>query len=196
MSPLPISVITGFLGSGKTTLLSRLLRDPAAARTAVIVNELGEVGLDHLLVEASDEEIVLLEGGCLCCKVRGDLVRTAGDLLARRARGEAEFDRIVVETTGLADPAPILQALMTDREIADALRLESVIATVDCAAGGATLDAHPESVKQAALADRIVLTKTDLADPSALAVRLRRLKMQSGPESPGPQVNYAWGCEG
>ena len=175
MSPLPISVITGFLGSGKTTLLSRLLRDPAAARTAVIVNELGEVGLDHLLVEASDEEIVLLEGGCLCCKVRGDLVRTAGDLLARRARGEAEFDRIVVETTGLADPAPILQALMTDREIADALRLESVIATVDCAAGGATLDAHPESVKQAALADRIVLTKTDLADPSALAERLRRL---------------------
>jgi G3E family GTPase len=107
--------------------------------------------------------------------VRGDLVRTAGDLLARRARGEAEFDRIVVETTGLADPAPILQALMTDREIADALRLESVIATVDCAAGGATLDAHPESVKQAALADRIVLTKTDLADPSALAERLRRL---------------------
>jgi G3E family GTPase len=141
----------------------------------VIVNEFGEVGLDHLLVEASDEEVILLEGGCLCCKVRGDLVRTAGDLLARRARGEASFDRIVVETTGLADPAPILQALMTDREIADALRLESVIATVDCAAGDATLDAHPESVKQAALADRIVLTKTDLADSSALAKRLRRL---------------------
>jgi G3E family GTPase len=172
---IPISVITGFLGSGKTTLLSRLLRDPALARTAVIVNEFGEVGLDHLLLEASDEEIVLLEGGCLCCKVRGDLVRTAGDLLARRARGEAAFDRIVVETTGLADPAPILQALMTDRDIAEALRLESVIATVDCAAGGATLDAHPESVKQAALADRIVLTKTDLADSTALAERLRRL---------------------
>jgi G3E family GTPase len=175
MSPLPVSVITGFLGSGKTTLLSRLLRDPALARTAVIVNEFGEVGLDHLLMETSDEEIVLLEGGCLCCKVRGDLVRTAGELLARRARGEACFDRIVVETTGLADPAPILQALMTDREVADALRLESVIATVDCAAGEATLDAHPESVKQAALADRIVLTKTDLADSSALAERLRRL---------------------
>jgi G3E family GTPase len=172
---IPISVITGFLGSGKTTLLSRLLRDPALARTAVIVNEFGEVGLDHLLLEASAEESVLLEGGCLCCKVRGDLVRTAGDLLARRARGEAAFDRIVVETTGLADPAPILQALMTDRDIAEALRLESVIATVDCAAGGATLDAHPESVKQAALADRIVLTKTDLADSTALAERLRRL---------------------
>jgi G3E family GTPase len=171
----PISVITGFLGSGKTTLLSHLLRDPALARTAVIVNEFGEVGLDHLLVEASEEEVVLLEGGCLCCKVRGDLVRTAGELLARRARGEAAFDRIVVETTGLADPAPILQALMTDREIADRLRLDSVIATVDCAAGGATLDAHPQSVKQAALADRIVLTKTDLADPDALAERLRRI---------------------
>ena len=177
MSALPVSVITGFLGSGKTTLLSRLLRDPALARTAVIVNEFGEVGLDHLLVESSDEEVVLLEGGCLCCKVRGDLVRTAGHLLARRARGDAAFDRIVIETTGLADPAPILQALMTDREIAEALRLESVIATVDCAAGGATLDAHPESVKQAALADRIVLTKSDLADPAAsgLAERVRRI---------------------
>jgi G3E family GTPase len=177
MSPLPVSVITGFLGSGKTTLLSRLLRDPALARTAVIVNEFGEVGLDHLLLEASDEEVVLLEGGCLCCKVRGDLVRTAGHLLERRARGAAAFDRIVVETTGLADPAPILQALMTDREIADELRVESVIATVDCAAGDVTLDAHPESVKQAALADRIVLTKADLADPAAsgLAERVRRI---------------------
>jgi G3E family GTPase len=177
MSALPVSVITGFLGSGKTTLLARLLRDPAFARTAVIVNEFGEVGLDHLLVEASDEEVILLEGGCLCCKVRGDLVRTAGHLLARHARGDAAFDRIVIETTGLADPAPILQALMTDREIAEALRLESVIATVDCAAGDATLDAHPESVKQAALADRIVLTKTDLGDPAAsgLAERLRRI---------------------
>jgi G3E family GTPase len=175
VSALPVSVITGFLGSGKTTLLARLLRDPALSRTAVIVNEFGEVGLDHLLLETSDEEIVLLQGGCLCCKVRGDLVRTAGDLLARRAGGAADFDRIVIETTGLADPAPILQALMAEREIADALRLESVIATVDCAAGGATLDAHPQSVRQAALADCIVLTKTDLADPAAsgLAERVR-----------------------
>jgi len=178
MTAVPISVITGFLGSGKTTLLARLLRDPALARTAVIVNEFGAVGLDHLLVEASDEEIVSLDSGCVCCTVRGDLVRTAGDLLARRAAGAvAAFERIVVETTGLADPAPILQALMTDPALADALRLESVIATVDAAAGAATLDAHPESVKQAALADRIVVTKTDLSDPAAsgLSERLHAL---------------------
>ena len=178
MAAVPVSVITGFLGSGKTTLLATLLRDPALARTAVIVNEFGEVGLDHLLVEASDEEIVLLEGGCVCCSVRGDLVRTAGSLLARRAAGAiAPFERIVIETTGLADPAPILQALMTDPAIADSLRLESVIATVDAAAGAATLDAHPESVKQAAIADRIVVTKTDLGDPVAngLFERLRAL---------------------
>jgi len=178
VTPVPVSVITGFLGSGKTTLLSRLLRDPALERTAVIINEFGAVGLDHLLVESSDEQILTLEGGCVCCTVRGDLVRTAGDLLARRAAGAvAPFERIVVETTGLADPAPIVHALMTDRDVADALRLESVIATVDAAAGAGTLDAHPESVKQAALADRIVLTKTDLADPATngLAARLQAL---------------------
>jgi G3E family GTPase len=178
MAAVPVSVITGFLGSGKTTLLARLLRDPALARTAVIVNEFGEVGLDHLLVEASDEEIVLLDSGCVCCSVRGDLVRTAGSLLARRAAGAiAPFERIVIETTGLADPTPILQALMTDPAIADSLVLESVIATVDAAAGAATLDAHPESVKQAAIADRIVVTKTDLSDPAVngLAERLQAL---------------------
>jgi G3E family GTPase len=177
-SALPVSVITGFLGSGKTTLLARLLRDPAFARTAVIINEFGAVGLDHLLVESSDEQILTLEGGCVCCTVRGDLIRSAGDLLARRASGAVtRFERIVIETTGLADPAPIVHALMTDRDIADALRLESVIATVDAAAGAATLDAHPESVKQAALADCIVVTKSDLADPAAngLAERLHAL---------------------
>jgi G3E family GTPase len=178
MSALPVSVITGFLGSGKTTLLSRLLRDPAFERTAVIINEFGAVGLDHLLVESSDEQILLLEGGCVCCSVRGDLVRTAGELLARRAAGAVPpFERLVIETTGLADPAPIVHALMTDRDIADALRLEAVIATVDAANGGATLDAHPQSVKQAALADCLVVTKTDLADPQAngLAERLEAL---------------------
>ena len=178
MTALPVSVITGFLGSGKTTLLSRLLRDPAFERTAVIINEFGAVGLDHLLVESSDEQILMLEGGCVCCTVRGDLVRTAGDLLARRAAGTVTaFERIVIETTGLADPAPVVHALMTDHGLADGLRLESVIATVDAVAGAATLDAHPQSVKQAALADCIVVTKSDLADPAAngLAERLEAL---------------------
>src|SRR5947208_6531446 len=178
MTALPVSVITGFLGSGKTTLLSHLLRDPACERTAVIINEFGAVGLDHLLVESSDEQILTLEGGCVCCTVRGDLVRTAADLLARRAAGAiTPFERIVIETTGLADPAPIVHALMTDRDIADALRLEAVIATVDAVTGAATLDRHPESVKQTALADCIVVTKTDLADPAAngLAARLQAL---------------------
>jgi G3E family GTPase len=190
MSALPVSVITGFLGSGKTTLLSHLLRDPAFERTAVIINEFGAVGLDHLLVESSDEQILMLEGGCVCCTVRGDLVRTAGDLLARRAAGTVTpFERIVIETTGLADPAPIMHALMTDRDVAEALRLESVIATVDAAAGAATLDAHPQSVKQAALADCIVVTKSDLADPAAngLAERLEAL-------NPGaPKLNAVHG---
>ena len=178
MSALPVSVITGFLGSGKTTLLSRLLRDPAFERTAVIINEFGAVGLDHLLVESSDEQILMLEGGCVCCTVRGDLVRTAGNLLARRAAGTVPpFERLVIETTGLADPAPIVHALMTDRDIADALSLESVITTVDAATGAATLDAHPQSVKQAALADCIVVTKSDLTAPAAngLAERLEEL---------------------
>jgi G3E family GTPase len=176
MTPLPVSVITGFLGSGKTTLLSRLLRDPAFERTAVIINEFGAVGLDHLLVESSDEQILVLEGGCVCCTVRGDLVRTAGDLLARRAAGTVTpFERIVIETSGLADPAPIVHALMTDRDIAEQLHLESVIATVDAAAGAATLDAHPQSVKQAALADCIVVTKSDLCDPAEITARLQTL---------------------
>ena len=191
MSATPVCVITGFLGSGKTTLLSRLLRDPAFERTAVIINEFGAVGLDHLLVESSDEQILMLEGGCVCCTVRGDLVRTAGDLLERRAAGTVTpFERIVIETTGLADPAPILHALMTDPDIAERLRLESVIATVDAAAGTATLDAHPQSVKQAALADCIVLTKTDLSDPAAngLAARLRALNPTV------PQLNAVHGA--
>lgn len=178
MHPTPVSVLTGFLGSGKTTLLSRLLRHDDMARTAVVINEFGEVGLDHMLVEASDDNIVQLNSGCLCCTIRGDLVFTLLDLLNKRERGEVmDFDRIVIETTGLADPTPVLQALMTDDALATAIRVEGVVTTVDAINGAATLDRHNESVKQAAVADRIVITKTDVAetDGSELQHRLKGL---------------------
>ena len=178
MAATPVSVITGFLGSGKTTLLSKLLRHPDMAQTAVIINEFGAVGLDHMLVEASDENIVQLNSGCLCCTIRGDLVFTLLDLLDRRRQGAVTpFERIVIETTGLADPTPILQALMTDTALAGAIQLDGVVTTVDTVNGAATLDRHSESVKQAAVADRIVLTKTDLpeSDSSELHGRLTAL---------------------
>jgi G3E family GTPase len=172
---IPVAVITGFLGSGKTTLLARLLRNPAMSRTAVIINEFGAIGLDHDLIETSDESFVQLSNGCLCCNVRSDLVLTLGDLAARRAAGTVpQFERVVVETTGLADPAPILHALMTDRDLCEVYVLDGVVATVDAVTGLATLDRHDESLRQAAVADRIVLTKTDLphAQTAALIQRL------------------------
>ena len=175
---IPVAVLTGFLGSGKTTLLGKLLRQPAFARTAVIINEWGEIGLDHELVEASDESFIELSTGCLCCKVRGDLALTLADLLRRRDEGTvAAFERVVIETSGLADPAPILHLLMTDPDLARRLALSGVIATVDAVNGAATLDRHPESVKQAAVADRLIVTKTDLAGglPAELEAQLRRL---------------------
>jgi G3E family GTPase len=177
--PIPVAVLTGFLGSGKTTLLNRLLAHPNMGETAVIVNEFGEIGLDHLLVESGGEDTVLLNSGCLCCTVRGDLIETMRRLFKRRARREVPaFTRLAVETTGLADPAPILHTLMSDPLLVNWFRLDAVIATVDAAAGRATLDAHGESVKQAAVADRLLLTKTDLVDAkeiAALEARLRAL---------------------
>ncbi len=177
--PIPLSVLTGFLGSGKTTLLNALLRDDAFSDAAVIINEFGEVGLDHLLVETADENIMEMSSGCLCCTIRGDLINTLDDLLRRRDDGSImAFNRVVIETTGLADPAPVLHTIMNHPYLVRRYRLESVIATADCVNGSATLDAHAEAVKQAAVADRIVLTKSDLAraeDTEALRQRLRRL---------------------
>ena len=161
---IPVSVLTGFLGSGKTTILARLLRRPEFSRTAVIINKFGEVGLDHDLVEASDESLVQLQTGCLCCAVRGDLVRTLEDLLRRREEGTVPaFERVLIETSGLADPAPILQSLMLDAALAGRLSLQGVVTTVDAVNGAETLRRQPESVKQVAVADRLLLTKTDLA---------------------------------
>jgi G3E family GTPase len=176
-SRLPISLLTGFLGSGKTTILNHLIHHPAMARTAVIINEFGAIGLDHELVEYSAEDIVLLQSGCICCTVRGDLIATLSDLDKRRASGEVgAFARVVIETTGLADPAPILHTLMTAPEVVRRFRLDGVLASVDAVAGNATLDRHPEAMKQAAMADRILLTKTDLAAPSAVAALCDRLR--------------------
>lgn len=177
--PIPVSVLTGFLGSGKTTVLRHLLAHPAMDETAVVVNEFGEVGLDHHLLESGREDTVLLNSGCLCCTLRNDLVQTLRALFKRRARREVPaFRRLAIETTGLADPAPILHTLMTDPILAEWFRLDGVIATVDALAGAATLDRHPESVKQVAVADRLLLTKPDLAAPAlrgSLADRLRDL---------------------
>lgn len=174
---LPVVLVTGFLGSGKTTLLSRLLGRPELGETAVIVNELGEVAIDHHLLRRVDERTVLLSNGCLCCTLRGDLADELRDLLSRRTRGEIPaFRRVVVETTGLADPAPVLNTLLAEPVVKHHFEPGAVIATVDALNGSDQLEREAESVKQVVVADRLVVTKTDVAERGAVDELERRLR--------------------
>jgi len=180
----PVTVLTGFLGSGKTTLLRHLLAAPQFADTAVLINEFGEIGLDHLLVDALDDDIVLLQSGCICCTIRDDLKTAIRGLYDRRARGEVpNFRQLAIETTGLADPTPVLSTILHDPVLRHHFHLGTVVTTVDGVTGLADLDAHPETVKQAAVADRLVITKRDLATPATidlLRAALRRINPAAG----------------
>ena len=175
----PVNILTGFLGSGKTTLLQRLLTSPQLAEVAVLVNELGEIGLDHHLLQNVAESTLLLENGCVCCAIRGDLQQALRDLLSKRMRGDiAHFRRLVIETSGLADPVPIAYTLLREPVIRHHYRLSTILTTVDALNGRGQLETFAEASKQAAVADRLILTKTDLADADsvhALAAHLRRL---------------------
>jgi G3E family GTPase len=186
MFPIPVSILTGFLGSGKTTLLNRLLKEPELKDTAVIINEFGDVGIDHLLVEQSGEGIIELSDGCLCCTVRGELVDTLSDLIDQLQTGRiTALARVVIETTGLADPAPVLSAIMGHPVLVQAFRLDGVVTVVDAVNGMTTLNGHQEAVKQIAVADRIVLTKTDLPAGQSAQIKLTaRLKVLN----PGAEI--------
>ena len=165
---IPVTLLTGFLGAGKTTLLNTMIRDPNAGRIAVIMNEFGDVGLDHDLIEAATEETILLESGCLCCSIRGDLATTLSSLMERKKQGALAFDRVVIETTGIADPGPVLHTLVVSPSIAPDYRMDGVITLADCATGPDTLDQHLEAVHQIAIADAPILTKTDLVSDDPL----------------------------
>ncbi len=179
LNAVPVSILTGFLGAGKTSLLNRLLKNPDLTDTAVIINEFGDVSLDHLLVEASSDGIIELSDGCLCCTVRGELVDTLADLMDRMQTGKIKpLKRVVIETTGLADPAPVLQSVMGNPVIAQSYRLDGVVTVVDAVNGLSTLANHEEALKQVAMADRLVISKVSLATPDAvisLKARLRDL---------------------
>ncbi len=181
-APLPLQIITGFLGAGKTTLLNTLLKARELSGTVVIVNEFGEVGLDHLLMQGVEDGMILMESGCLCCTIRGDLVNTLEDLLRRRDNGRiTPFQRVVIETTGIADPVPILNAVLLHPYLSQRYELDGVVTVVDAVNGAATIEAHQEALRQIAVADRLVITKTDLLPDAALPRSLDERLLQLNP---------------
>jgi G3E family GTPase len=174
----PVTILTGFLGAGKTTLLNRILKEDHGKRIAVIENEFGEVGVDSEIVEKSDEQIVEMNNGCICCTVRGDLIRILGDLKDRRAKGALKFDRVIIETTGMADPGPVAQTFFTDEDIGGYYLLDSILTVVDAKHAPAQLDEFREAQEQVGFADQILMSKTDLVgddDVKALSARIRRM---------------------
>lgn len=189
MSNIPVTLLTGFLGSGKSTLLTQILSDPRFGDTAVVVNEFGEIGLDGFLIEHAEDQIVEMTSGCLCCTIRGDIRETLMTLHGRRHRGEIPaFKRLVVESTGLADPAPVIHTLMSDPRLDRRYMLGGIVATIDAINGKATLEAHPECMKQAAVADRLVITKTDLIDDPASRDTVNELKARLRTLNPGAPI--------
>ena len=186
---IPVTVLTGYLGAGKTTLLNRILSENHGKRYAVIVNEFGEIGIDNDLIVESDEEIYEMNNGCICCTVRGDLIRILNDLRARRESGDLKFDRVVIETTGLADPGPVAQTFFLDDEIAEYYLLDAVITVVDAKHGDKQLDEHKEAVEQVGFADRILLSKIDVT-PEADREKLRQRLVRINPRAPIKPVNF------
>jgi G3E family GTPase len=178
--PIPVTILTGFLGSGKTTLLNRILSERHGERIAVIENEFGEAGIDHeILLREEGEQIVEMNNGCICCTVRGDLVRILGDLAARRRAGTLAFDRVLIETTGLADPAPVAQTFFVDEQIGADYLLDAIVTLVDARHAPQQLDAHHEAQEQVGFADRILLSKTDLVDDAEVEALRRRLQQMN-----------------